>query len=143
MAQRSKSVAPGRSLSLTDYRLLAEFRYLLRQFLAFSEVAAAETGLSPQQHQALLAIKGFDGAPTVGDLAARLLVRHNTAVGLVDRLERMHLLRRCVDPEDRRRVTLTLSAKAEDALAGLSAAHRSELQRLSSVLKPVLARLEE
>jgi DNA-binding MarR family transcriptional regulator len=128
-------------LSQADYQLLAEFRYLLRQFLAFSEAAAAKEGLSPQQHQALLAIKGFEGAPTVGNLAARLLIRHNTTVGLVDRLQRMHLLTRHVDPRDRRRVTLTLSAKAEDALTRLSATHRSELQRLSSVLRPVLARL--
>lgn len=142
MAQRHKSGFSRRPLSQADYRLLAEFRYLLRQFLAFSEKAAAEAGLSPQQHQALLAIKGFEGRPTVGDLATHLLVRHNTAVGLVDRLERMHLLTRHADPEDRRKVMLTLSTEAEDVLAGLSAAHREELQRLSSVLKPVLARLE-
>lgn len=130
-------------LSRSDYRTLAEFRWLLRQFLAFSETAAADAGLSPQQHQALLAIKGFDGLPAIGDLAERLLVRHNTAVGLADRLERMGLLKRRIAAADRRKVTLVLTPRAEGALAGLTAAHRDELRRLSSVLKPLLVRLEE
>ncbi len=132
---------PHRALSQADYHLLAEFRWLLRQFQAFSEAAATEAGLTPQQHQALLAIKGFAGAPTIGDLAERLLVRHNTTVGLVDRLERMRLLTRKADPADRRRVTLALTAKAEDTLAALTASHRDELRRLSSELIPLLAKL--
>ncbi len=144
MAARKKSAPAGRELTQADYRLLAEFRRLLRQFLAFSEAEALDAGLSPQQHQALLAIKGFDaeGTPTVGDLAERLSIRHNSAVGLVDRLEKMRLLTRQADPADGRRVTLALTDDAEKLLAGLTAAHRDELRRLTPLLKPLLTKLE-
>ena len=65
-----------------EYQALASLRYSLRQFLHFSEQAAGEAGLTPQQHQALLAIKGFGGAQlTIGELAERLQLRHHSAVG--------------------------------------------------------------
>jgi DNA-binding MarR family transcriptional regulator len=130
-----------RRVSASDYRLLAEFRHLLRGFLAFSEDAARRAGLTPQQHQTLLAIKGYEGSPTVGQLAQRLLIRHHSAVGLADRLARAGLLARNIDPDDRRRVTLTLTAKAERVLARLSTAHRDELRRLAPMLREILARL--
>src|SRR5579863_9005627 len=78
----------GRKLSRPDYQRLAEFRYVLRRFLIFSENADAAAGLTAQQHQALLAVKGFTGAAavTTGGLAERLGIRHHSAVGLVDRL---------------------------------------------------------
>jgi DNA-binding MarR family transcriptional regulator len=83
----TRRIKPEGGLRPEDFRLLAEFRYLLRQFLVFSEAQAQEIGLSAQQHQALLSIKGHDsGAPSIGDLARRLAVRHNSAVGLVNRL---------------------------------------------------------
>jgi DNA-binding MarR family transcriptional regulator len=127
-----------------DYRLLAEFRRVLRQFLAFSETAARDAGLTPQQHQALLAIQGFEEErrPTVGDLAKRLVIRHHSAVGLIDRLARDGLVVRRTDTQDRRRVTLALTKKAERLIAGLSAAHRDELRRLSPLLKTLLAKIE-
>ena len=82
-----RQTATAVQLKPEDYRLLAEFRRLLRQFLVFSEQQALGVGLAPQQHQALLAIKGSpDGPPTVGDLAERLAIRHNSAVGLINRL---------------------------------------------------------
>ena len=115
---------------------------MLRQFLAFSEAEALDAGLSPQQHQALLAIKGAEGPTTIGDLAERLAIRHNSAVGLADRLERLHLLARQTDPADGRRVTLALTGDAEKLLAGLTAAHRDELRRLTPLLKPLLNKLE-
>jgi len=132
-----------RDLTLRDYRLLAEFRYLLAGFLAFSEAAAGEAGLAPRQHQALLAIKGYPGGGevSVGDLAERLGIRHHSAVGLVDRLVASGYLRRHADPDDRRRMFLALTDRGEQTLAGLSAAHREELRRLSPLLKPLLARL--
>jgi DNA-binding MarR family transcriptional regulator len=131
------------SLTQADYSLLAEFRRLLRHFLVFSETAARDAGLSPQQHQALLAIKGFGagGPQTLGDLAGHLAIRHNSTVGLVDRLEQMGLLKRTTDPADRRRVTLRLTRDAEKLLASLSAAHRDELRRLSPLLEPLIAKL--
>ena len=130
-------------LSLRDYQLLAEFRYLLAKFLAFSETAAHEVGLSPRQHQALLAVKGYPGgAPvTVGDLAERLGIQHHSAVGLIDRLVASGYLARENDPEDRRRMLLSLTASGEKTLAGLSSIHREELRRITPLLKPVLAQL--
>lgn len=144
MATGGRKKATERREAPPDYRLLAEFRRVLRQFLAFSESAAREAGLTPQQHQALLAIEGFedDRLPTVGDLAKRLVIRHHSAVGLVDRLAREGLVARQDDATDRRRVTLTLTKKAERLLAGLSAAHRDELRRLAPLLKTLLARIE-
>src|SRR5215469_11314344 len=84
-----KTLARKPALALADYERLAEFRYLLRRFLIFSESAAVAAGLTAQQHQALLAIKGAGSMAdlTTGALAERLGIRHHSAVGLVDRLE--------------------------------------------------------
>ena len=131
------------ALPQQDYRLLAEFRYVLRQFLLFSETAAKSAGLAPQQHQALLAIKGFGGEFTVGDLAEKLAIRPNSAVELVDRLAALKLLRRQVDAEDRRRVILLLTPKAEHLLESLTAAHRSELKNFAPLLGPLLTSLKD
>jgi len=135
------SAAPRRrKLADADYRRLAEFRYLLRHFLIFSEDAAEEAGLTAQQHQALLAIKGFgnDRPMTTGDLAERLGIRHHSAVGLIDRLLSKSLVKRKTGAEDRRQVLLMLTPKAEAILAGLSAAHRDELHRLAPLLQTLL-----
>jgi DNA-binding MarR family transcriptional regulator len=136
-------MAKQRTLSRRDYQALAGFRHALRQFLAFSEAAAEAAGLTPVQHQALLAIKGMPGTGdvSVGDLAAWLGVRHHSCVGLVDRLVTLGLVRRCPDPADRRRMVLRLTARAERKLAGLSVAHRDELRRLSGSLGPLLTAL--
>jgi DNA-binding MarR family transcriptional regulator len=131
-------------LSDADYKALAEFRYLIRRFVTFSESAARATGLAPQQHQALLAIKGYEVGKslTVGDLADRLSIRHNSAVGLVDRLVRAGHVARNTDAKDRRRVTLTLTEEGENILADLSSAHRDELRHLTPSLKTLFAKLE-
>ncbi len=125
------------------YRTLAAFRHGLRQFLAFSEEAARAAGLPPQQHQAILAIKGHASgeAMSVGDLAEHLLVRHNSAVELVNRLVRARLVTRVADKEDRRRVTLALTAKAEKILAALSVAHLAELRRSGPLLVELVERI--
>jgi DNA-binding MarR family transcriptional regulator len=135
----SKETPPR--LTQADYEGLAEFRYLIRRFLEFSENAARGLGLAPQQHQALLAIRGFPGNQTVtiGDLAERLRIRHQSAVGLVDRLAQAGLLLREPDPGDHRRILLHLTAAADDRLAKLSAAHLDELVRLEPQLKRILA----
>lgn len=132
-----------RPLSQHDYEVLAHFRFLLRSFLAFSEAAARQAGLTPQQHQALLAVRGHPGGAccSVGDLAQFLGIRHHSAVGLADRLAKAGLLRRKADPRDGRRVTLALTARASRSLAALSAIHRDELRRLSADLKPLLDRV--
>jgi DNA-binding MarR family transcriptional regulator len=140
--QSPKQGASG-ELSLADYQLLAEFRFLLARFLAFSTKAARAAHLAPRQHQALLAIKGFPGGSqvTVGDLAKRLGIRDHSAVGLVNRLVESGYLVRRTDFEDRRRALLFLTPMAEKALAALSAAHREELRRIAPLLRPLLSQL--
>jgi DNA-binding MarR family transcriptional regulator len=130
----------NRPLTDADYERLAEFRYLLRRFLVFSEQAAEQAGLTAQQHQALLAIKGVGTARpmTTGNLAERLGTRHHSAVGLVDRLLSKSLVKRKTGSEDKRQVLLTLTPKAETLLATLSAAHRDELRRLAPLLRTPL-----
>jgi DNA-binding MarR family transcriptional regulator len=129
---------PQKALSDTDYRALAEFRYLLRQFLAFSETAAQKEGLAPQQHQALLAIKGFGGTLTIGELAEKLMIKPHSAAELVDRLVLSGHLRKEADRKDRRRTHLSLTPAAERRLRSLSQAHRSELGRMTPLLKLLL-----
>ncbi|RVD28266.1 MULTISPECIES: helix-turn-helix domain-containing protein [unclassified Mesorhizobium] len=130
------------AISQADYQRLSEFRYLIRRFLEFSQVQANEAGLTPRQHQALLAIKGFPGAGpvTVGDLAERLRIRHHSAVELVDRLCEAGLVTRDQDKDDHRRVLLRLTERADDCLAELSAAHLDELGRIEPMLKRLLSR---
>ncbi len=130
-------------ISKADYEALAAFRYALRQFLRFSEEAAETVGLTPQQHQALLAIRGFPGRDqvTIGELAERLQIRHHSAVGLVDRLVAQKLLARESSGSDRRQVYVRLTPGGLNALEQLSAAHRAELRRIGPQLSQLLAQL--
>jgi len=122
----------SRKLTDADFTKLADFRYALRCFMEFSESAAAKEGLTPQQHQALLAIRGSEAATTsVGRLAERLRIRHNTAVELAQRLELAGLITRAPSPEDRRSVLLRVTEAGEDKLEHLSLVHRAELRELS------------
>lgn len=119
-----------------NYAALADFRYEIRRFLNFSEIAAHARGLEPQQHQALLAIKGRPAGfqTTVGVLAERMQIRHNTAVELSRRLEARGWIRRRRSRRDRREVYLRLTARAERVLAKLSLAHRKELRNAETRL---------
>ena len=141
----ARAKAGAATPTAADYRALAGFRHALRKFLAFSEEAAREVGLTPQQHQALLAIIGSPepDAVTVGGLAERLLLKHHSAVELVDRLVELDLLKRSKDPADRRRVILKLTGKARGLLVSLSATHLQELRRIRPVLATLLDRLDE
>ena len=134
----------SRGVSQSDYETLAEFRAALREFLAFSETAAKAAGLTPRQHQALLAIKGGrEGrAPAIGELARRLRVRHHSAVSLVDRLVALGLVRRRTATSDRRRVELGLTRLGERKLERLSAAHREELRQVAPRLEALLASIK-
>jgi DNA-binding MarR family transcriptional regulator len=129
-------------LSLEDYRLLARFRHVLRQFFVFSEESAQQAGVTVQQHRAVLSIKAFDGQATVGDLARDLMIKHHSAVGLADRLVRAGLVTRNPDRADRRRVTLALTPHGEAMLLSVSSANRQELRRLIPMLKTLVAELE-
>jgi DNA-binding MarR family transcriptional regulator len=143
MTKRTRPIR-RRALTRSDYNTLAQFRYVLRQFQTFSEIAARGIGLSPQQHQALLALRGFamEEPLTMGELAVRLNLQQHSAVGLVNRLARRGLVCRRPDPKDARRVRVLVSARGEKLLARLSRVHREELRRLASLLKRLLASLE-
>jgi DNA-binding MarR family transcriptional regulator len=140
MAATVKKPSRRRGLDQADYERLAEFRYLLRRFLMFSEDAAIATGLTAQQHQALLAIRGLGGVEpmTARTLAESLGIRHHSAVGLIDRLAAKALVRRRANPDDRREMLLDLTAKSQKLLEKLSAAHRDELNRLAPLLRTLL-----
>jgi DNA-binding MarR family transcriptional regulator len=142
MAERTQK---GRKLVKADYERLAAIRYLVRRFAAFSEAAAEAAGLKPQQHQALLAVKGFPGRDwiSIGELAERLVIRHHSAVGLADRLEARNLIRRRIDETDRRQVFLELTDEAETLLAALSLDHQDELQRLAPLFQALLLEIEK
>ena len=136
MAKRSR-------LTQHDYEQLAEFRYQLRRFLTFSEAAAAEAGLTPQHHQALLAIKGFPGGNiSTGQLSERLGIKHHSAVGLIDRLAANGMVKRQTGEVDRRLVFLILTPKAEKLLAELSLTHRDELGKMAPLLRKFLRYLD-
>jgi DNA-binding MarR family transcriptional regulator len=130
-------------ITQAEYETLANLRYALRQFLRFSEEAAQAAGLSPQQHQALLAIKGFSGYTpiTIGGLAERLQIRHHSAVGLVDRLVVRDLIARKHGTKDRRQVCLSLTVRGEKLLEQLSAVHKAQLRRAGPRITSLLKRL--
>ncbi|MEP7357732.1 MAG: MarR family transcriptional regulator [Anaerolineales bacterium] len=132
------------AIAKKEYEALAGFRFALREFLQFSEEAAAAAGLTPRQHQALLAMLAFPGreAATIGELAIQLQIRPNSAVGLVDRLEAQGLVTRRSDGTDRRQVYVSLKPKGRRLLEKLSAAHKAELERLGPRLREVLSALE-
>lgn len=131
------------SIGLTDqdYVALADFRHALRRFQAFSEARAADVGLTPQQHQALLAIRAAAAEDaTIGYVADRLILKPHSATGLVDRLVALELVTRQAASEDRRRFILRLTKKADMLLASLSATHREEIGRLKPLLADLLAK---
>jgi len=107
----------------------------LRRFQRWSEAEATAAGLTPAQHQLLLAIRGHRGSagPTIGDVADALLLRHHSAVGLVDRAAAAGLVRRRPDADDRRVVRLTLTPAGRRVLTRLTDAHVAELADLADL----------
>jgi DNA-binding MarR family transcriptional regulator len=131
------------ALQNPDYQVLSTFRRELRRFLAVSEALAQAQGIPPQQHQAILAIKGrTDGALSIGDLADALLIKPNSAVELAGRLVEAGLVDRATATDDRRRIMLSLTPRAQDILAALSEAHLQELRRLEPAMRDLLIRLQ-
>ncbi len=127
------------SLRDEDYRHLLSLRTGLRRFLHWSERQARKAGLTPRQHQLLLAVRGHAraAAPTIGEAGGYLLLRHHSVVELVDRAAAAGLLCRVPDPRDHRVVRLELTPLGSRRLAELSAAHLEELRRLRGTLEPV------
>jgi DNA-binding MarR family transcriptional regulator len=126
-------------LTDADYEDLLVLRTGLRRFLRWSEQEAEAAGLTPAQHQLLLAIRGHSAprGPTIGEVADYLLLRHHSAVGLIDRADAAGLVERVRDPEDHRMVRLQLTANGTKRLEALSAQHLDELQRLARKLPGV------
>lgn len=114
------------------YEYLAEFRYQLRKFQKFSESAARELGLTPQQHQLILAIKGYPGRDyvTARELAERLQITHHACVGLIDRCEAIGLVTRRKNPDDGRSILIEVTSAGIQLLEKLSEIHLEEIQRI-------------
>jgi DNA-binding MarR family transcriptional regulator len=131
-------------LSDDDYRRLFAFRSSLRRFLHWSEQEAQAHGVTAAQHQLLLAIAGSGDqqGPTIGDIAEALLLKHHSAVGLIDRAEAGGLVRRTADPRDHRVVRLALTARGRKRLEVLSRAHLEELHRIAPALEALLRSVE-
>lgn len=130
-------------LSDADYTRLLQVRTRIRRFEHWSAQKAAAIGLTASQHQLLLAIRGHEGPddPTVGDLAGYLLVRHNTAVELVNRTQELGLVERVRDDTDHRIVRLRLTDEGTQRLNDLTAEHIEELSQLGTVVAEVLKTL--
>lgn len=126
-----------------DYVRLASFRHALRSYLNFSEVAASRIGLTGQQYQALLVVRAApaSGGRTVSELARQLLIKHHSAVGLVDRLVDQEYLVRKASREDARKVELRLTAKGTRVLGRLADIHRHELAHAGPQLTALLAQI--
>jgi DNA-binding MarR family transcriptional regulator len=134
-----RGVTTMAELSQTDYENLLAFRTSLRRFQHWSEEQARQAGLTPAQHQLLVAVKGHPGSPgpTISDLAGYLMLRHHSTVELIDRAEDADLVSRTRDDHDGRLTRISLTPKGEWRLHQLAAAHLDELRQLA----PILARL--
>jgi DNA-binding MarR family transcriptional regulator len=143
MAKSDPMATRKRSLTLSEYRKLSEFRFQIRRFLRFSEDAARARGLEPQQHQALLAIKGAPPGeePTIAFLAHRMQLAHHTMVELVDRVVEKGLAERKPCTTDRRSTLVELTPQGNKVLGELSVLTYSELQTKFVELMDALQRV--
>jgi DNA-binding MarR family transcriptional regulator len=128
------------NVTIGDYRALAEFRYEVQRYLAFSDDAARSAGLHPGQYRLLLMVKGLpdDIEPTIGNLAERLGLRHHSTVELVDRLEQRGLIYRERSDRHRSFVFVRISPKGESILRKLVASRKQELQKAGPILVKAL-----
>jgi DNA-binding MarR family transcriptional regulator len=136
--------AARRRLATADYQALGAFRHALRRFLAFSENGSRSLGLTPQQHQALLAVRAHEGPEpmTVGELAVSLMIKNHSALGLVDRLVERGLLVRGPSTVDRRRVVLRLTDTGRRKLESISRNNLGQLKTSLPVFTDLLEALE-
>jgi len=135
LAQEAPEPPP---LTKEDFEALARFRFGIRRYLRSSEETVRRHGITPQQYQLMLALKGFPGRDwaVVRELADRLQLRHHSVVELVDRAQVEGLVQRDADPDDARAVRVGLTDRGELLLGRLSALHRDELGRMEAVLTP-------
>jgi DNA-binding MarR family transcriptional regulator len=118
-----------------DYARLAEFRRELRAFLRWSEGAARDAGLTPMQHQLMLAIRGRGGAPTIGEVAQDLMLRHHSTGELINRAEAAGFVARMQDAGDRRQTRVTVTGLGDRLLRRLSEQHLTEIRRLEPIVR--------
>ena len=132
------------NLDQSDFEHLLALRTGLRRFLRWSEQQARKAGITPSQHQLLLAIRGHPdpSGPTVSDVADHLVLRHHSAVGLIDRAVAAGLLQRTPDPDSRSSVRLALSPLGLDKLDALSETHLDELRQLAPAMRSLWQALE-
>jgi len=128
-----------------NFKAMAELRYQIRRFLRFSENAARQAGIEPQQHQLLLAVRGLPEGlkPTIGVLAERMQLQHHSTVELIDRLVDRGFLCRLRATDDRRQVLIKLTHDGEEFLKKLSLHHLQELQSVGPTFVTVLQSLIE
>ena len=128
-----------------NYKAMAELRYQIRRFLRFSENAARQAGIEPQQHQLLLAVRGLPDAlkPTIGVLAERMQLQHHSTVELIDRLVERNFLFRLRSTDDKRQVLVNLTRDGEEFLQTLSLHHLQELRSAGPTFVKVLQTLIE
>jgi|KBSMisStaDraftv2_1062788.scaffolds.fasta_scaffold595458_2 DNA-binding MarR family transcriptional regulator len=136
---KSSKRSKANALNPVDYEALAQFRYRLRLFLAFSDMKAKDAGVTSQQYQALLAIRGLSSQTPmfVGELSRLLLIKHHTAVELVDRMVKLGLLKRMVDAQDKRRVLVTVTKRGQLLLRKIAAIHFKHLGSSSRLLRKI------
>jgi DNA-binding MarR family transcriptional regulator len=133
----------ARVLDVAHLKRLAEFRYQLRRFLHASQAAAERMGLHNQQYQMLQCVGAMPEtmAPTIANVARRMLLKHNSTVELVDRAIAQGLLRRCGDESDHRRILLRVTPQGEHTLAALAEFHTRELEQSGPELVRALDRI--
>lgn len=130
-------------ISDRDYKLLASVRAELRSFLKFTEANTTSLGLTPQQHQVLLALRANDRRElTISELAEIMLLESHSISGMADRLAKLGLVERVRSETDRRRINLRLTGQADEMLSALAEAHKAELRRIRPLLINLLSELE-
>jgi len=131
------------STETPNFKAMAELRYQIRRFLRFSENAARQAGIEPQQHQLLLAVKGLpeSSKPTISVLAERMQLQHHSTVELIDRLEEKGFLCRLRAADDRRQVLVKLTREGEQFLERLALYHLEELRSAGPTVIKVLQSL--
>ncbi len=141
----SASEGAKNTVSVAEYRQIAEFRHRIREFLHFSEELARENGIEPQQHQLMLAVKGLPEGmrPTISSISARLCLRHHSTVELANRLVSHGAITRRASEEDGREVLLELTAHGEHLLRKLSVMHWQQLQAFGPALSDSLGAIVE
>ncbi|MGB0112955.1 MAG: MarR family transcriptional regulator [Ilumatobacteraceae bacterium] len=131
-----------RPLTDAEYESLARFRFALRGFLAFSEAAARDHGLTPAQHQLLLTLRGGHGPMSISAVAEQLHLRLHSAGELVARAADNGVVERLPDPTDARRTLVTITARGGERLEALSVLHRTELRRFRTEMNSLLESID-